>query len=202
MTQNEHLIFALPNWGSFDHEKKRAVVDLETLSIEDDAVIVGIGVVAMTENMPDSDFGLFFTPVDPISCEAIGLARDEETPRWWSEQSAQVRAAVFVENPPSIAEALTQFADWYTRSGCQTVWGNDSIFDVGLLQKAFKLARKAGHDVTLPWHFRAPRCYRTMREELPNCMNGLQNSMPHHPLHDALFEAKVLQRLLQRLPKE
>lgn len=122
----------------------------------------------------------------------LALTRDPETVKWWSEQDEEAQAAF--ADPVDLMDGLEEFGRWlYQVSLLDDIndlhlWSNGPNFDVTILEEVH---HKLG--MSVPWHYRAPRCFRTVttlagmkREEF--CKHGVA----HHSLHDAIAQAKTV----------
>ena len=170
-------------------------LDLETLSLQEDAAIIQIGCC-----IPDFDRGNI-PPGVPYEFEATvkyeealqsEFHKDHQTMDWWEKQDALARAQVF-SGQDSYEEVFDQFVYWIKQLKSQgadvAIWGNGSDFDNRLL--AYSLAA-FGH--TNVWSFRNNRDLRTMRAicpvEIEKNLDGAER--PHTALGDARYEARII----------
>lgn len=124
--------------------------------------------------------------------------RDKKTVAWWNDQGEEARAAF--ADPVEISQGLLLFAEWLGNLCPQDelrLWCKGPHFDVSILDAAYRII---GFDT--PWHYRAPRDMRTLvdidgltREEEREFDHGI----PHHALHDAISQAKVVNHCFRRL---
>jgi hypothetical protein len=75
----------------------------------------------------------------------------------------------------------------------ERVWGNGSHFDIAILEHAYAVVGKVA-----PWHYRAPRDLRTIKE-LAELRHGFVvgadikfSGDPHNALDDAVHQAKII----------
>lgn len=167
----------------------QVMVDLETLGNGSNAVILSIGAV---EFDPDTDtLGReFYVLVDPQSCVDAGLQVDVGTVVWWMKQSDQARSAFNRKGYP-LDEALAHFTDWYPAGA--PLWGNGATFDNVIMTNAYKAC---GMDQ--PWKFWDDRCYRTLKNLLPNITLDRKGTH-HNALDDAKTQAVHANKLLAAL---
>jgi hypothetical protein len=80
---------------------------------------------------------------------------------WWSQQSAEARAAVFNGPHQTLPLALTNFCSWANRlrPTCTRIWAKDPDFDVAILRHA---CRQLG--IMWPFKFWESRSCRTAME--------------------------------------
>ena len=163
---------------------KQIVVDLETLSTHPNACIVSIGAV-LIEDMEITD--TFYINVDGRTCKEAGLHIEQDTIKWWSEQSKEAQEA-WQKNPVPLQEAIDKFTLWYGKESIP-IWGYGANFDVVILESAYRAL-----DMNIPWKFWDISCLRTL-------MNVLDKRLPkannHNALDDATAEAKVLIEILK-----
>ena len=163
---------------------KQIVVDLETLSTHPNACIVSIGAV-LIEDMEITD--TFYINVDGRTCKEAGLHIEQDTIKWWGEQSKEAQEA-WQKNPVPLQEAIDKFTLWYGKESIP-IWGYGANFDVVILESAYRAL-----DMNIPWKFWDISCLRTL-------MNVLDKRLPkannHNALDDATAEAKVLIEILK-----
>ena len=181
----------------------RIMLDLETMSTAANAAIVQIGACA---NDGRDDFSI---RVRLASSVKAGLSIDPYTVEWWLTQSDAARTSVFgakaVEDRRSLEFALHSFANWLGTHhnndgtlGAQPVecelWALPAQFDVTILGEAYRAL-----NMTPPWHYRAPRCLRTLTSLFPD-VPRIKSELEHDALADAKAQMQYLEALLARLP--
>jgi len=113
--------------------RKHVMVDLETLSRQQNAAIVSIGAVSFTfEKGIDAEF---LVNVDPIDCHKNGLHIQKSTIEWWAKQPKEV-AALWKINPQPLKNSLEQFNEFVGTDKELFVWAQGSVFDLGILNFA------------------------------------------------------------------
>jgi hypothetical protein len=162
------------------------MVDIETLGLERNAVILSIGAVwfgagAMGET--------FHASISRESCEAAGLVVDEDTLEWWRDQDADAREVL--TGGDDLADVLADFTTWV--DGADEVWANSPSFDCEALEFAGDAV-----GVEMPWPFYQERDFRTLKE-LPVAADIEQNGTEHDALDDAKHQAHVAAATLRRL---
>ncbi len=168
---------------------KHISVDIETLGTKPGSAIISLGAVVfdpLTGQLGES----FYTSFN-ATC-MIGFTTDKGTIDWWKEQSEQAKAMLSMNNM-SLEAGLDSFYLWWKdiESDCALgdyarFWAKPPSFDEVLLDAAYKIV-----GIKTPWHYRAPRCVRTILdiagiEERP--MEGI----PHYALADAVHQAQVV----------
>lgn len=142
---------------------------------------------------------------DLLKVPKYPLTRDPETEKWWSEQSPEAQAAL--ENSVDMYFALQRFTSWIVNlqpTAPETIenidiriWANDPNFDVSILEAAFRAVQ-----LPHPWHYRAPRSFRTIVElagMTRDDMKQFDTGTAHNALDDALSQAKIVCEAYKRL---
>lgn len=170
---------------------EHVMVDIETLGKGNNAAILSIGMVKFnpfTEDIYDS----FYVPVDPESCQALGLKIDASTVMWWlhSDRDA-ARAAMMQETRVDLPSALYGLVDWFGED--KPVWGNGATFDNVILSNAFRAC-----NIDQPWQFWNDKCYRTLKGQAKN-IKLVREGVYHNALDDAISQAKHMQDIVDYL---
>lgn len=169
----------------------RVMLDLETMSTAANAAITQIGACTNDGREP------FKATVTLHSSMAAGLRVDGSTIMWWMQQSDEARKSICDSTQP-LKEALIAFASWLGYEGGRTgvvceLWAYPAQFDVTILGEAY---RACGFDVP-PWHYRAPRCLRTLALVCPSVDKALfEASVEHDALSDAQAQMCWLDAML------
>lgn len=177
------------------------MVDIETLSTEQDAAIISIAAVYF--NPKTGAIGdEFYTNVNLQSNINAGRNISASTLMWWMDQSKSAQDMVFKQNnkSPKLSESLKLFIEFFKHDSLK-VWGNGSTFDMTILESAFKRCKLAA-----PWKFWNVRDVRTAVE-----MGELLNFTPkrdmpftgvrHNALDDSKHQAKYVSAIYQRINK-
>jgi hypothetical protein len=169
------------------------MVDLETLSIDPDAVILSIGAVKFDPFDPEVQFEGFYQAIEAGSCQALGLKIAAPTVLWWMEKGQdEARNRYLTERHIDLPSALEGFVSWYgNESLC--FWSNGANFDNIILRHALKVC---GFEP--PWNYYHERCFRTLKKMAP----GIEAPQPetyHHALCDAESQAKHMQLIVKHL---
>lgn len=181
---------------------KRAMFDLECLSLRSDAAIVAIAVAISDDRNPEAPPQANAWFIDPNL--SIGNI-DPQTVAWWDQQDETVQRLVLrgTLNP---VEALSGLCSFMREAGCAggtdkepredvIVYGDPAMYDLPVLGHLF---RQCG--IVKPWGYRQEQDARTIRKVVTDIL-GIEfteslNPMPHHPTHDAITQLKDLNRLL------
>ena len=162
------------------------MIDLETLATTPDAAILTIGACKFDPNGDDRDKATrnmpsFYRRIDLQSNLDLSRRVDENTLRWWCDQSEDVSHEAFAEDDrhdlKKVMKELYKFG-WGTRR----VWSHGSIFDVVILENVCQSIQQA-----VPWDF------YNIRDTLP-VFELAEPDMPalsgHHALYDHVKQAR------------
>ena len=178
----------------------KAMIDLETLNVKPGAIVLSAGVVLFDlddvntfEELVDSGKNILFDT--KVQIEA-GLTKSDKTLAWWAERGEAAREVLNPANPTHPRKFYKELQllgnhfefnklNWYSR-------GN--AFDMSILE-----AMLDEFNVTVPWKFWKVRCTRTWMEEngdfdTKKCPRP-DGMIPHNSLHDAAYEAWMMQRV-------
>lgn len=162
---------------------KHVMLDLETMGLGSDALILSIGAV---EFDPTLGLGREFYQVVKQDDQLVRWNRtaDDETIRWWAQQSDEARKIFSDPSAVPLDIALNRFQEWYGVLGTP-VWGNGADFDNVVLANAYKRVNRH-----VPWGFRQNRCYRTLKNlGLPGEELNREGTF-HNALDDAKHQAR------------
>lgn len=167
------------------------VIDIETFGRKPNSIILSIGAVGIDFRSYAIDKGIHVN-IDPEECEFYGLEREDETVRWWKNQSPVARQRTMdPKTRVDLKVALQALTDYvYAMCGkgrTYEVYSCGTDFDISILCNAYSAV---GLDV--PWPFWAVRDFRTLREWFPMVKAPVKNTGCHDALNDATFEAHHL----------
>lgn len=180
---------------------KQCMIDLETLSLNNNAMIIAIGAV-MFDPHAEGIGDTFYVAINPRDGEGhvnVGdMGPDGYKPgtvMWWLDaEQDEPRKRWLSEPRVDLPEAIWGFRDWFGREPLP-LWGNGAGFDNVVLRNAFtRLA------IPTPWGYKDDRCLRTMRALMPRLKIEADTTFPaHHALGDALYQARLLQAIVKAL---
>lgn len=171
------------------------MIDLETMGTNPDSAIVSIGAVIFdprTNKVGIKPNTQFYRELD---WEAQERAVCPDTKLWWSKQSVQARSAL--NGLDCLEEELMALADWLP-TDCK-VWGNGSIFDIAMLENAYRQ-----YDIEIPWKFWNVRDCRTIKDLYEFSRGGWDKTAggnAHNALHDAIYQAKYICTMWNKILK-
>lgn len=169
---------------------KHLMVDLETLAITPDAVVLSLGAVHFNPRSNGIQDTLYFK-VDLDDQDRLGRTIDPNTLDWWSKQDPVIMEEAFSPNDRiSLSEALDQFHRFAW--GCDAFWSHGAGFDIVILENIYRQLGKG-----IPWNYWQIRDTRTLFDL------GADPDMPkgekHNALQDAIRQAIGVQNVFAKL---
>lgn len=171
------------------------MVDLETMSTQNNASIISIGAVKFWTNVMQDEFTedqLFYQTVSLKSCQKLGLDIDANTIEWWLQQSKEAQMALFDLRKKDLHSALSAFAGWFPKDA--SLFGNGATFDNIILRNAFNACK-----VQYPVSYRQDMCYRTIAR-MSNVIVEKMEGVKHNALDDAIRQTKHIMAIFQKTP--
>lgn len=167
-----------------------AMLDLETLSTQPDAVIADIGVVLF--DIAAGHIGPTWTAaVNLDSAVRTGGHLEPETIMWWMQQDEAPRMRIARGGGLPIETALEELANWLNQNTVEPeLWSNGANFDGVILRQAYQ---RTG--IECPWDWRNERCYRTVAKLHPE-IRLERIGEKHVALDDAISQAQHLIQIL------
>lgn len=174
------------------------VLDLETLGVETDSVILSIGAAVFDDVNPTFIVqDTFYRNLDTRAQIVSGRTIDQNTIDWWNHPDRDTARMLSNDKPVQAGVALVEFGMFCNRFPKDTsIWGNGSDFDVSMLRS---LMRTFG--MVWPMSYKNTRCMRTLRGVLPwhACWDLRFEGIPHFALDDARHEAEMIHMALQAM---
>jgi len=186
------------------HKSKitRISLDLETMSLEDNAAIIQIGACVINNHSdPILAHKPFNIHINPKSSEAFGLHVDKGTMEWWSTQDESTRSIVF-GGVIDLSSALSSFHIW-----CLEVCGDGNLNDLKIYTKGeqditwLKNAYYAAHG-SYPFKYYVGQNTRTLNDVCKYLDIEYPKYAPlvkHDALEDAISQGKRIEWILDRL---
>lgn len=185
--------------------KNKVMIDLETLGVGSNPVILQIAAVVFNN---DEIIDRFDVSVNPTSCESFDMKTEVETLYFWLDEEPLKFKELFIhamkegESIWEVLDGLTAFLDKaFTdpdtgEKYCGDIYTCGPLQDIVWLQNAYEVTVK-----TTPWKYNQPKCYRTVRDLFPQVAYEEVNETPHDALSDAEFQAKHLIKILKSVAK-
>lgn len=174
---------------------KEVMIDLETLSTNNNAVICTIGAIKFDRNEDIKDLNkmeTFYVRVDRESCEDLGMHIDKNTLEWWKTQDKKCQKEIFgEENRIPIKVALVKLSIFLR--GCEYFWANSPNFDCIILENAYKACK-----LNIPWKYYMLRDTRTLYD-LGNINLSSIGNVSHNSLEDCYNQIICLRKNIKSL---
>lgn len=166
---------------------RHIMLDLETLSLSPQAMIVSIGAVRFSlEQMILGDE--FYNVIDLTSYDDPRFDFSPNTFYWWMGQSLASRE-VFEPGTVKVGikKALAEFSYFVkdTIHEPPLIWGNGASFDNVIIRHAYETC-----GFPVPWSHKQDVCYRTIRRMFPH--SEVESGTKHNALQDAKNQALTM----------
>jgi hypothetical protein len=159
------------------------MLDLETLGTLPGSAILSIGAVPFNPITGRISCVNFYCNLMTAPQLERGMTENEETKKWWSEQSAEARARLSNPSPLGVHMALALFREFWRDQGIKYIWSHGAGFDVVLMEHLMR-----AFSFEIPWHHRDVLDTRTVYH-----MTGLKPrkdmGLAHYAVDDAREQA-------------
>jgi hypothetical protein len=175
------------------------MIDMETLDTTPDCVILTIGAVKFDPKGQGMIEKLELRPTVEDQTEVYNRSINEDTLRWWSEQSpAALEEAMGDENRESLKECMLKLYKfcWNTNG----VWSNGASFDIVVAESAMRQTLTE-YPNPIPWPFWTIRDTRTLYEIAGVKLKDGGHVTSHKAVEDAERQAVVVQQAYVKLMK-
>lgn len=170
-----------PSTTQINDPSDHVMIDIETLGLQQNAVIISIGAVSLADLS-----NTFYVELDLHQPER---SFDASTLKFWLEQE---RAGNQIPiGSVYIHDALEMFGMWVRQFANPKVWCKGTDFDIKILAHAFN-----EHGMAPSWKYNDVRDCRTVFKLLPHDFADT-NQTPHNALADAQFQAARLLFVLE-----
>jgi len=173
------------------------MIDMETLDTSPYCVILTIGVVRFDPYGEGVAERLELRPTIEEQTEKYNRVINEDTLRWWSEQSpAALEEAMSDRDRISFNDCLEKLYrfGWNRRA----VWSNGAAFDIVVAETAFRQVFTDKPN-PIPWPFYTVRDTRTLYEIAGVKLKDGGHVTSHRAVDDAERQAIVVQQAYKKL---
>ena len=169
---------------------RHCMIDLETMSVTPDAVILTLGAVHFNPYGKGYGDKIYFR-ISIDDQDALGRQIDQSTLDWWAKQDPAIMEEAFSDQDRiPLKEAMDRFHKFAW--GCDAFWSHGATFDLVMIENVL---RQMGRP--LPWNYWALRDTRTLFDL------GFDPDMPtgekHNALQDAIRQAVGVQNVYAKL---
>ena len=172
-----------------------AMIDLETLSTNPDAVILTVGGVKFDPHTNMKPYHDMYFRVDVDSQTMQGRHVMDDTLDWWAKQSEDVREEALGDKDRIDLDNMIKTINKFS-VGVDVFWCQGPLFDYAILQNLYT---QLGHPV--PWQYWQIRDSRTLFNLVPRDKNEKRVGL-HNALSDCIFQAKKVQKIYRQLGLE
>jgi hypothetical protein len=172
--------------------KNHIMLDLETLGVHNDSVILSIAAIQFDINT--GDLGKQFYKTITIESSLHAKRKIEaDTLLWWLQQGADIRSEA-LKGEHRLSDVLMDFILYFhdVQDSCDhqeavCIWGNSASFDCGMLASSFE-----ANGMEKPWSHRYERCYRTLIGSFPTIGKDIPRVSAHDPRADCEYQIERL----------
>ena len=169
---------------------KHLMVDMETMAVTPNAVVLSLGAVHFNPYGSGYSDKIYFR-VSIDDQDALGREVDPATIEWWGRQDPAIMEEAFSpDNRIPLVDAMDQFHKFAW--GCDRFWSHGATFDLVMLENIYRQLNKP-----LPWNYWQLRDTRTLFDL------GFDPDMPtgskHDALQDAIRQAAGVQNMYRKL---
>ena len=169
-----------------------AMIDLETLSTNPNAVILTVGGVKFDPTTQMKPYSEMYFRVDVDSQTNMGRDVMQDTVNWWSKQPKQISDEAFSDDNRISLDEMVKSINKFS-VGVDVFWCQGPLFDYAILQDIYK---QMGHPA--PWQYWQIRDSRTLFSLVPRDLNEKRKDL-HNALEDCRYQAKKVQKVYRQL---
>lgn len=166
------------------------MLDIETLDTSPTAQILTIGACRFDPNKKSNPVATYYVRLNIDEQEKIGRTINENTLRWWGQQSKEVIEDTFADERTDIKTALLEFREFVL--GSSKVWAQGPQFDMVMIESLYKQ-----YNMNHPWSHSNVMDSRTLFKLMPEDPRDKYTFEAHNALQDAIFQAKCVQDCVQ-----
>ena len=168
-----------------------AMIDLETLSTNPNAVILTVGGVKFDPNTTMQPYDDLYFRVDVDSQTSMGRHVMEDTLQWWGRQPKEIAdEALSDDDRVPLQDMVKAINKWSV--GVDVFWCQGPLFDYAILQDIYT---QLGHPQ--PWQYWQIRDSRTLFSLVPR--ENEKREGHHNALQDCIYQAKKVQKVYRQL---
>jgi len=170
-----------------------ATIDIETLGISPDTVVLTIGGIKFDPMEDDGLHSEFYYRLNADEQIDMGRTVDEKTLEWWETQSEEVKAEALDTNDRiPVEETLKALNKWLV--GVDKIWCQGPVFDIGILENLYKQIG-LHHN----WPFYIIRDSRTLFSLMDKDPRKEIDFAAHNALADAIVQSLCIQKVYKKL---
>lgn len=162
------------------------MIDLETLGLTADSVILSVGAVKF--NMDDGMDDAAFYAVCSISSQSRRHVNGD-TLAWWMSQNESAKNIFTDPAKQPLEKVLLDLKQFVDRDD-YLLWSNGADFDIPMVAHAMRM-----YEIAPLVKFYNHRCFRTYKNEYKSCPQPPFEGTKHNALMDAIHQARWLQAI-------
>jgi len=175
------------------NETKHAMIDLETLSTQQDAVVLTIGACKFNPFSFDEPTERLHFKLDTSTQVEKGRHICDDTLAWWGDQDEEIKKEAFSDNDRvDVESACDAMTEWF--KDCTKIWCQGPSFDFPIIYSLFK-----DFDREVPWPFWLQRDSRTVTGLVAENFKNKFDFGAHNALEDAVVQSKCVQYVYKKL---
>lgn len=152
------------------------MIDIETLGVSRDSVILSAGLVVFNKDMIGYDSHLFLDVREQLQ---LGRTIDASTVKWWLLTDREAFSSLCMKGTLTLNDLKKELHFFYKTYDIKRVWSRGSM-DLEILKGCFEV----------PWEFWQERDVRTLDE-----FGSMEASNRHDALGDCLNQIDFVQRI-------
>jgi hypothetical protein len=167
------------------------MLDSETLGLVPGSIILSVAIVPVFK-----DIEPLYVKIGVSQSMECGFTQQESTVKWWESQPEHLKTETF-SGTMHPRDACIEIAS-YLSAQCDKkdlkIWAKGVGFDFPILAAYFHK-----FDMEVPWHYRSPMCYRTIKDVFEYIEEPAFVGTPHSALADATHQARHLKMMFTNL---
>lgn len=168
------------------------MLDLETLSVKPDAVILTFGAVKFDSFSKSPVTATMYARIDVDEQINLGRSVDQGTLDWWSKQADDVREEALSDGNRISLEQFTADLNRFL-VGANEIWSQGTVFDIVILENLYRQLGKP-----IPWQYYQIRDSRTLFQVHGDPREKNKAGL-HNALEDCISQAAALQEIYYNL---
>lgn len=167
------------------------MIDLETLGLKPDSVVLSIGCCRLTES--EDEMGPRFYQELEVNHQihTYGRKIESEVQRWWDGIGNCPNQGIALSY--DVIKDLNEFLKSNT-SGAIYLWSKGTDFDIPILYSLYYTLQ-----IPVPWKYDSVRDLRTLKALTQVDLERRIEEQAHYALGDALYQARTLKAILSGL---
>ena len=168
------------------------MIDLETLGVEPDSVILTLGAIKFDPKSEDEPHSGLYFRINVDEQTALGRTIDPNTLEWWGRQTKEIQEEALGESDRINLDQVTKEINKFCMS-CEALWCQGPLFDYAILQNLYKQLGKP-----CPWNYWQIKDSRTLFGLCDMDPRKDMQTDAHNALADCYYQAKAVQKVYRQ----